>query len=189
MQHSDAELLERYAIRDRTAQRVRANFIASLDGAATHEGRTAGLSNADDKKVFDLLRMMSDVVLVGAGTLRLEGYAELRLEEPAVLWRVRHGLPPQPTLAVVSAYPVGPQTPMQLAAALAGMGLVTFLTSIGAGGMLRAGLFSWFGSSLLEGEGLLIVSALIGLLVAAPFLHPRSRAAVLSVVNAKEEER
>ena len=59
------------------------------------------------------------------------------------------------TLAVVSAYPVGPQTPVQLAAALAGMSLVTFLASVAAGGMLRAGLFSWFGSSLLEGDNVL----------------------------------
>ena len=102
MQHSQAELLERYAIRDRTVPRVRANFIASLDGAATHEGRTRGLNNADDKQVFDLLRMMCDVVLLGAGTLRAEGYTDLRVDETAALWRAAHGLPAQPTLAVAS---------------------------------------------------------------------------------------
>jgi uncharacterized membrane protein YdjX (TVP38/TMEM64 family) len=82
------------------------------------------------------------------------------------------------TLAVVSAYPVGPQTPVQLAAALAGMSLLTFLGSVGAGAMLRAGLFSWFGSSLIDGERALLVGGLIGAVVAAPFLHPRSRAAL-----------
>lgn len=102
MQYSDEALLTYYAINERTVQRVRANFIASIDGAATHEGRTRGLNNADDKKVFDMLRMMCDVLLVGAGTLRTEGYAELRLEDPAVAWRLEHGLPAQPTLAVVS---------------------------------------------------------------------------------------
>lgn len=103
MPFSEAELLERYAIGDRSAPRVRANFIASLDGAATHEGRTAGLNNADDKQVFDLLRMLCDAVLVGAGTLRAEGYADLRLDPPAVAWRTRQGLAAQPTLAIVSA--------------------------------------------------------------------------------------
>jgi uncharacterized membrane protein YdjX (TVP38/TMEM64 family) len=93
------------------------------------------------------------------------------------------------TLAVVSAYPVGPQTPMQLAAALAGMGLVTFLASVGAGALLRAGLFSWFGSSLVEGERVLLVAALLLVVVALPFLHPRSRATVLSFVHPKEEEK
>jgi riboflavin biosynthesis pyrimidine reductase len=102
MPYSESELLERYAIRARSVPRVRANFIASLDGAATHEGRTGGLNNADDKQVFDLLRMMCDVALVGAGTLRAEGYADLRLEPAAVAWRTRQGLAAQPTLAIVS---------------------------------------------------------------------------------------
>jgi len=79
MKEPDRELLARYAIPERTALRVRANFVASLDGAATHDGRTRGLNNADDKRVFDMLRMLCDAVLVGAGTLRTEGYADLRL--------------------------------------------------------------------------------------------------------------
>jgi riboflavin biosynthesis pyrimidine reductase len=102
VQETDEELLARYAIPARAVPRVRANFIASLDGAATHDGRTRGLNNPDDKKIFDLLRMLCDVVLVGAGTLRTEGYADLRLEDRAVRWRLEHELPPQPTLAVVS---------------------------------------------------------------------------------------
>jgi riboflavin biosynthesis pyrimidine reductase len=53
MQYSDEALLEHYALRDRSRRWVRANFIASLDGAATHEGHTRGLNNADDKRVFD----------------------------------------------------------------------------------------------------------------------------------------
>jgi riboflavin biosynthesis pyrimidine reductase len=102
VQCSDEALLAHYAIAERTVQRVRANFISSIDGAATHEGRTRGLNNADDKKVFDMLRMMCDVLLVGAGTVRTEGYGELRLEDSAVAWRLEHGLAAQPTLAVVS---------------------------------------------------------------------------------------
>jgi riboflavin biosynthesis pyrimidine reductase len=97
-----ADLLERYGIPDRDSQRLRANFIASLDGAATHDGRTGGLNDAADKAVFDLLRMLCDVVLVGAGTLRIEGYRDLRIDADDVAWRTGHGLPAQPTLAVVS---------------------------------------------------------------------------------------
>ena len=103
MRHTDEELLALYGIGDRTAPRLRANFIASLDGAATHQGLTAGLNNEDDKRVFDLLRRVCDVVLVGAGTIRAERYADLRLEAPAIAWRREHGLPAQPTLAIVSA--------------------------------------------------------------------------------------
>ena len=97
------ELVGRYAVVDRATAHLRVNFIASLDGAATHEGLSGGLNNADDKQVFDTLRMLSDAVLVGAGTLRAEGYGPLRLDGPALAWRRAHGLPDHPTLAVVSS--------------------------------------------------------------------------------------
>jgi uncharacterized membrane protein YdjX (TVP38/TMEM64 family) len=84
------------------------------------------------------------------------------------------------TLAVVSAYPVAPQTPVQLASALAGMSLVTFLCSVGAGALLRAGLFSWFGSALLEGERVLLAAGIVVCVAALPFLHPRSRGWMVS---------
>jgi riboflavin biosynthesis pyrimidine reductase len=100
---SRAELIERYGIPDRSVPRVRVNFISSLDGAATLGGVSGGLNNADDKLVFDTLRLLSDVLLVGAGTVRIEGYGGIRLDDDAVAWRVGHGLPPQPTVAVVSA--------------------------------------------------------------------------------------
>jgi riboflavin biosynthesis pyrimidine reductase len=83
--------------------RVRINFVSSLDGAATVDGRSAGLSDAADKRVFDILRMLSDVLLVGAGTFRDEGYVDLRLHQDASAWRVAHGLPAHPVLAIVSS--------------------------------------------------------------------------------------
>jgi riboflavin biosynthesis pyrimidine reductase len=103
MQYSDEALLRHYALRDRANFWVRANFIASLDGAATHDGHTRGLTNADDKRVFDLLRMLCDVVLVGAATVRSGGYAGRKVDRKAAAWRVEHDLPAEPALAVVSA--------------------------------------------------------------------------------------
>jgi riboflavin biosynthesis pyrimidine reductase len=103
MHYSDEVLLEHYAIRDRSRPWVRANFITSIDGAATHAGHTRGLNNADDKRVFDLLRMLCDVVLVGAGTVRADGYAGLGIDAQAAAWRTQRGLPAEPTLAIVSA--------------------------------------------------------------------------------------
>jgi riboflavin biosynthesis pyrimidine reductase len=100
---SREELIERYRIPDRTVPRVRVNFISSLDGAATLGGVSGGLNNADDALVFDTLRLLTDVLLVGAGTVRAEGYGGIRLDDDAVAWRVEHGLRPQPTVAVVSA--------------------------------------------------------------------------------------
>ncbi|MBK5250485.1 MAG: pyrimidine reductase family protein [Actinomycetales bacterium] len=99
-----AELIEAYRVRDRAATHLRVNFVASLDGAATHGGLSGALNNEADKQVFDTLRMLSDVVLVGAGTLRKEGYGAIRLDDDAVAWREEHGLPPHPTLAIVSSH-------------------------------------------------------------------------------------
>jgi len=107
------ELVRRYAVADRGTWHLRVNFIASLDGAATHAGLSGGLNNADDKQVFDTLRMLSDVVLVGAGTLRAEGYGAMRLDDDAVAWRLAHGLPAHPVLAVVSSrLALAPDSPM-----------------------------------------------------------------------------
>ncbi|APA99868.1 pyrimidine reductase family protein [Nocardia seriolae] len=53
---------------------VRFNFVTSIDGAVSVDGRSGGLGTPADKKVFALLRDLSDVVLVGAGTARAEHY-------------------------------------------------------------------------------------------------------------------
>lgn len=88
------------------------------------------------------------------------------------------------TLALVAAYPVGPLTPVQLAAALAGMPFLVYLASVTVGSTLRAGLFAWFGSALLEGEGVLVAGALLGGVLLVPLLHPRARRFVLSSFGA-----
>ncbi len=97
---SDRALAELYPRRDRPWLRV--NFVASLDGAVTVDGYSAGLSGTTDKRVFGLLRMVCDAVLVGAGTLRHEGYGPIRLDEPRRAWRRERGLPEYPTMVVVS---------------------------------------------------------------------------------------
>ncbi len=57
---------------------LRVNFVASVDGAVTVDGRSRGLGNAADKRVFGLLRGYPDALLVGAGTLRTEGYGAVK---------------------------------------------------------------------------------------------------------------
>ncbi|MEE6306471.1 pyrimidine reductase family protein [Plantactinospora veratri] len=81
---------------------LRMNFVASIDGAVELDGHSAGLSSAPDKRVFGLLRMVCDVLLVGAGTLRHEAYRALRLDERRRAWRREHGLAEYPTMVVVS---------------------------------------------------------------------------------------
>lgn len=61
---------------------VTANFVSSVDGAVSVDGRSAGLGSPADKKIFLLGRELADVVLVGAGTARTEGYRGARRERP-----------------------------------------------------------------------------------------------------------
>lgn len=96
------ELLDAYALADRDTVRIRMNFISSADGSATIEGRSGGLGGDTDLAVMQILRAMADVVLVGAGTVRAEGYGGTGVEGVDAAWRTAHGLPPQPQLAVVS---------------------------------------------------------------------------------------
>lgn len=96
---SDDDLVAQLAT---TSPTVRFNFVSSLDGSATHEGLSGGLSGAADKRHFELLRRVSDVVLVGAGTVRSEGYGPMRVSDASVRWRVRHGMPEHPVFAIVS---------------------------------------------------------------------------------------
>jgi len=85
------------------ARWLRANMVASLDGAATADGRSGGLSGEADRQVFAMLRAHADVILVGAGTARAERYAPVRPESEGVRWAwLRDGRPPSPPIAVVT---------------------------------------------------------------------------------------
>jgi riboflavin biosynthesis pyrimidine reductase len=71
---------------------LRVNFVASLDGAVTGaDGRSGSINTHADFRVFSVLRQLADVVVVGAGTARAEGYPALRDEDADA-----------PVLAVVS---------------------------------------------------------------------------------------
>jgi len=74
---------------------VRANMVTSADGAAYIDGRSTALSAPDDKRIFGVLRVLADVVLVGAGTARAEEYKPaLRRPSLASLRAGRTGTPP-----------------------------------------------------------------------------------------------
>ncbi len=81
---------------------VRANMVTSLDGSAVKDGRSGGLGGEADKAVFDVLRGLADVVLVGAGTARTEGYRALRPKPAYADQRRGDGQRPAPVLALVS---------------------------------------------------------------------------------------
>jgi riboflavin biosynthesis pyrimidine reductase len=93
-------LVERYPRHPDPA--LRANFVASIDGAVTLDGYSAGLSGPGDKLIFDTLRMLCDALVVAAGTVRTENYDALRLDATRRDWRRAHGLPEFPLMVVVS---------------------------------------------------------------------------------------
>lgn len=81
---------------------LRVNFVTSVDGAVEVSGRSGPLSDPDDQRMLQLLRTPCDALLVGAGTVRAEGYAPPLLDEPRRRWRLTHRLPEHPQLVVVS---------------------------------------------------------------------------------------
>lgn len=97
---NDAELAEAYRY-PLAGPWLRANMVASLDGAASYAGKVSPLGSEVDQRVLSLLRGLSDVVIVGANTVRVEGYGPI---PPRDSWRdIRQGRPPAPPLAIVSA--------------------------------------------------------------------------------------
>lgn len=82
---------------------LRSNFVASLDGSITGaDGRSGSLTTPADAQVFALHRAHADAVLVGAGTVRAEGYRAIDLAPRQRELRAAEGLADFPTLVVVS---------------------------------------------------------------------------------------
>ncbi|MFJ4679984.1 MULTISPECIES: pyrimidine reductase family protein [unclassified Kitasatospora] len=81
---------------------LRANMVTSLDGAARLDGLSEGLSGEADKRIFGVLRALCDVVLVGAETVRAEGYRPARARAGFAARRAAAGQLPAPVIAVVS---------------------------------------------------------------------------------------
>lgn len=93
-------LPEAFAFPEAVSKWVRAVFVASVDGAATISGRAGGLGNDTDKALFALNRALADVILVGAGTARIEDYGPAE-DDPQ--WRhLREGRGPTAPMAVVT---------------------------------------------------------------------------------------
>lgn len=96
------DLADRYAYPGADAW-LRANFVASADGAATFGGLSGPISPEADRRLFMLLRALCDVVLAGASTVRMEGYGPARPKDEYAALRKAAGKPPAPTVAVVTA--------------------------------------------------------------------------------------
>jgi riboflavin biosynthesis pyrimidine reductase len=82
---------------------VLVNMVASVDGATAVDGRSGPLGGEADRRLLGVLRGLADVVLVGAGTVRAEGYGPPRTPVAEVgERRADRGQAVRPRLAVVS---------------------------------------------------------------------------------------
>jgi riboflavin-specific deaminase-like protein len=78
------------------------NMVASLDGKATLDWRTKGLSTEVDRRLFHHLRTQADAVMVGAGTAREERYGRITKNDELRDKRVAEGRTPEALAVVVS---------------------------------------------------------------------------------------
>ncbi len=94
-------LAEHYAYPDAGA--VRANMVSSVDGAISLDGRSQPISGTTDWFLFGLQRALADVIVVGAGTARSEGYGPGRARPEFAHLRDAASQAGAPTLALVTA--------------------------------------------------------------------------------------
>ncbi len=103
-----AEIVEELGLWSRLEQapkrpRLMLNMISSVDGRATLDGRSGGLSDRADRTLFHGLRSAVDAVLVGAGTVRSERYGRIVPNAARRAKRRERGLSEEPLACIVSA--------------------------------------------------------------------------------------
>jgi riboflavin biosynthesis pyrimidine reductase len=96
----EAGLVEAYRLP--AGRSLRVNFVVSLDGAVTVDGRSEALGSRGDRRIFAVLRALADAVLVGHGTAAAEGYRPMTADSAVGRLRASIGRPPTAPVVVVS---------------------------------------------------------------------------------------
>lgn len=98
----DIEPYDAYRPEDPVGPLLRINMVASVDGQVTDAQRLSrGLGGPGDFAVFVAMRALADGILVGAGTVRAEGYGGHRLRPSLAIRRRRDGrMHPAPIVVV-----------------------------------------------------------------------------------------
>ena len=78
------------------------NFALTVDGHATIDGRSGPIGSDTDTAILVALRMRAEAVMIGAGTMRAEGYGRVISDPAKRALRERGGLPPDPLMVIVS---------------------------------------------------------------------------------------
>lgn len=101
--YADLDFPEGVAVADIVARPfVALNMISTVDGKAIVEGRASRISSPIDHLLMRQIRSAVDCVLVGAGTVRAEGF-EVRVGDEQAAARRRRGWPSHPLAAIVTA--------------------------------------------------------------------------------------
>lgn len=78
------------------------NFVSSVDGRGTFQGRSGALGDDGDHALFHGLREWSDAVLAGTRTLATERYGRIITSAERRERRLAAGRPPEPLACVVT---------------------------------------------------------------------------------------
>lgn len=82
---------------------LRSNFVSSLDGSVQgSNGRAGSINTPSDHEIFALHRALADAIIVGASTVRREGYRAVDLTPWQEELRLAEGLAPYPTLVIIT---------------------------------------------------------------------------------------
>jgi riboflavin biosynthesis pyrimidine reductase len=81
---------------------VIANMVSSVDGEATLDGRSSGISSDADRELFHVLRTQVDAVMAGTNTIERERYGPLVRDSARRQRRAELGLEPVPLLITAS---------------------------------------------------------------------------------------
>lgn len=77
-------------------------MVESIDGATAVGGGATGLNDEDDRALFLALRSVSDVVMMGAQTVRSEGLGPVRMTDEMMAKREAAGLKGEPTMVILT---------------------------------------------------------------------------------------
>jgi riboflavin-specific deaminase-like protein len=81
---------------------VVSNFVVTLDGRVTLEGRSGPIGSDSDTAMLVALRTRVDAVMIGAGTMRAECYGRVVRDPAKRVGRMRDGLDDDPLMVLVS---------------------------------------------------------------------------------------
>ena len=89
------------------------NMVSTADGKVVLDGRSGGIGDEADRRLFHHLRTQVDAVMMGAGTLRVERYGRLVRDPELRAKREHEGLAPDPVAVVVSGrLALSPELPL-----------------------------------------------------------------------------